>query len=415
MAQDDHTGSPSLWRNRDYMLLWSGQAVSILGGGISDLAYPLLALALTGSPAQAGFLAAVGGLPYLLISLPAGALVDRWNRKKIMILCDTVRAVSIGTIPVAAALGHLSIAQLYVTSAVAGSAFVFFNVAEVAALPRVVDKSQIPEAASQNQAAQAGTALAAPSLGGLLFQAVGHTVPFLVDAISYAASVISLFFIRTSFQLERTGEERHLLAEIKEGVAWLWNQPLIRYMTFLTGGLNLAGSAIFLVLLILARQRGAPPALIGVMFAITAVGGLLGALVAPRFQRRFGYAQVIITAAWIQALVVPLFALAPNVYVLGTLGAILFVTAPIYNAVQFSYRVSLIPDALQGRVNSAVRMVGYGTLPVGSALAGLLIQSINTVPTVLIIGAFLVVLAILTTLNRHVRAAQSAVPETLPA
>ena len=415
MAQDDHTGSPSLWRNRDYMLLWSGQAVSILGGGISDLAYPLLALALTGSPAQAGFLAAVGGLPYLLISLPAGALVDRWNRKKIMILCDTVRAVSIGTIPVAAALGHLSIAQLYVTSAAAGSAFVFFNVAEVAALPRVVDKSQIPEAASQNQAAQAGTALAAPSLGGLLFQAVGHTVPFLVDAISYAASVISLFFIRTSFQLERTGEERHLLAEIKEGVAWLWNQPLIRYMTFLTGGLNLAGSAIFLVLLILARQRGAPPALIGVMFAITAVGGLLGALVAPRFQRRFGYAQVIITAAWIQALVVPLFALAPNVYVLGTLGAILFVTAPIYNAVQFSYRVSLIPDALQGRVNSAVRMVGYGTLPVGSALAGLLIQSINTVPTVLIIGAFLVVLAILTTLNRHVRAAQSAVPETLPA
>lgn len=404
----------SLWRNRDYLLLWSGQAVSTLGSGVSGLAYPLLVLSLTHSPAQAGIVAAIFGLPYLLISLPAGAYVDRWNRKRVMIICDTIRAINIGSIPVAAALGHLSIVQLYITSGVEGTAFVFFNVAEVAALPRVVDKSQIPDASSQNQAAQAGTALIAPTLGGVIFQTLGHTVPFLLDAVSYAGSVISLFFIETEFQLERSSESRRLWVEVGEGLSWLWQQPLIRYMTFLTGGLNFSDNAIFLILLILAKQRGAPPALIGVMFAISAVGGLLGSIVAPRFQRRFGYAQVIITTVWVSALVVPLFAIAPNVFVLGALGAISFLVSPIYNAVQFSYRVSIIPDELQGRVNSAVRMVSFGTIPLGSALAGVLIQTIGAVQAVLVFGAVEIVLAILTSLNPHVRAARST-PEALPA
>jgi MFS family permease len=306
------TPAVPLWRNRDYMLLWSGQAVSTLGGGISELAFPLLVLALTRSPAQAGFVAAVTGLPYLLISLPAGALVDRLDRKRVMLVCDTVRAINIGSIPLAAALGHLSIAQIYVNAGVEGTFFVFFNVAEVAALPRVVDKSQIPNATSQNQAAQAGTALVSPPLGGFLFQTVSHSFPFLLDAVSYGFSVLSLLFIKTEFQLERTAEQRRLWVEIREGLQWLWNQPLIRFMTFLTGGLNFAGNATFLILLILAKQKGASPALIGVMFAITSIGGLAGSLIAPRIQKRFGYAQVIITCVWIGALVIPLFTLAPN-------------------------------------------------------------------------------------------------------
>jgi len=405
---------PPLWRNRDYLLLWSGQGVSVLGSGVSQIAFPLLTLFLTHSPAQAGLVAAVYGLPYIVFSLPAGAYIDRWNRKLVMILCDSVRALNIGAVPLVAALGHLSIGQLYVAAVIDGTAFVFFNVAEVAALPRVVDKSQIPEASSQNQAAQAAGALISPPLGGLLYQSLGRAIPFLADSISYAVSVVSLLFIKTEFQLERTAERRHLLAEIGEGVTWLWRQPLIRYMSFLTGGLNFAGNATFLILLILAKQRGAPPALIGVMFAITSIGGLAGSLVAPRFQKRFGYAQVIVTTTWIQALIMPLFVVAPNVYVLGALGAVVFVTGPIYNAVQFSYRVSIIPDALQGRVNSAVRLIAFGGIPLGTALAGVLIQTVGAVAAVLIFAGFEIGLAILTSLNPHVRSAQSH-PETVPA
>lgn len=404
----------ALWRNRDYLLLWSGQAVSTLGSGVSVLAFPLLVLSLTGSPAQAGFVAAVFGLPYLVISLPAGAMIDRWNRKRVMILCDAIRAVSMASIPLAAASGHLSIVQIYLNVLIEGTAFVFFNVAEVACLPRVVAKSQLPAATSQNQAAQAGTSLVAPPVGGFLFQTLGRTMPFAIDAVSYLFSVISLLFIKTEFQLDRTQQPPQLRREIAEGVRWLWRQPLIRFMTFLTGGLNFYSNATFLILIVLAKNQGASASLIGIMFAIASVGALAGSLIAPAIQKRYGYASVIITTVWVQALVTPFFAVAPSAIVLGVLGAIAFVTGPIYNTVQFSYRVSLIPDELQGRVNSAVRMVAYGTVPIGSALAGVLLQTVGATRAVLCFAVVGLALAVLASLNPHVRAAQD-VPDTLPA
>ena len=123
-----------LWRNRSYMLLWSGQAISTIGTQVSTVAFPLLVLFLTHSPAQAGLMGAVRALPYLFFSLPAGALVDRWDRKRVMIVCDTGRAIAMGSIPVALALSHLSMVQLYIVSAVEGTLFVFFNIAEVACI-----------------------------------------------------------------------------------------------------------------------------------------------------------------------------------------------------------------------------------------------------------------------------------------
>src|ERR1051326_6280022 len=130
--QQDAPARPSLWRNRDYMLLWSGQVVSNIGTQVSQLAFPLLILALTQSPALAGIAAALRALPYLIFSLPAGALIDRWDRKLVMIICDTGRALALGSIPVALLLGHLSIAQIFIVTTIEGTLFVFFNIAEVA-------------------------------------------------------------------------------------------------------------------------------------------------------------------------------------------------------------------------------------------------------------------------------------------
>ncbi len=122
-----------LWRNRDYMLLWSGQAVSSIGTQVSTIAFPFLVLAMTGSATQAGLMGAVRAVPYLIFSLPAGALIDRWNRKRVMIICDTGRALALGSIPAALLLAQLTLLQLYIVSAVEGTLFVFFNLAEVAA------------------------------------------------------------------------------------------------------------------------------------------------------------------------------------------------------------------------------------------------------------------------------------------
>src|SRR5438132_6260004 len=191
-----------LWFNRDYMLLWSGQIVSNIGTQVSQLAFPLLILALTGSAAQAGFAGALRALPYVIFSLPAGALIDRWDRKRTIILCDTGRALSLASIPVALVTGHLTIIQLYLVSLIEGTLFVFFNIAEAACLPRVAPKEQLPAATAQNMATDGVTTLIGPSLGGALYTA-GRLLPFVADAISYTISVISLLFIKVKFQKER--------------------------------------------------------------------------------------------------------------------------------------------------------------------------------------------------------------------
>ncbi len=149
----------------DYMLLWSGQLISSTGTQISQLAFPLFILVLTHSPVQAGFAGALREVPYLIFSLPAGALIDQWDRKRVMILCDTGRALSMASIPIAFVLGLLTVAQLFIVSFIEGTLFVFFNIAEVACLPRVVSKEQLPAANAQNLATEGITSLAGPPLG----------------------------------------------------------------------------------------------------------------------------------------------------------------------------------------------------------------------------------------------------------
>jgi MFS family permease len=395
----------SLWLNLDYMLLWSGQMVSNVGTQVSTLAFPLLILALTNSPAQAGFAGALRALPYLIFSLPAGALIDRWDRKRVMILCDTGRALSMASIPVALMLGHLTILQLYLVSLIEGTLFVFFNIAEAACLPRVVPKEQLPAATAQNMATDGITVLLGPSLGGALYSA-GRLLPFVADAVSYAVSVISLFFIKVKFQKERVAARRNLGIEIQEGLSWLWHQPLIRFIAILTGGNNLINSGFVLIIIVLAQQQHASSFTIGLIFAVGGIGGIIGALIATSLQKRLSFGQAIIGTSWIFALFIPLYAIAPNPLMLGIITAATFVAGPVYNVVQFSYRSAIIPDELQGRVNSVFRLIAFGGQPLGLALTGLLIQNIGVIPTILVDAAGMVILAVAATVNTHVRNAK---------
>jgi len=397
--------SKSLWRNLDYMLLWSGQAISSVGTNVSGFAFPLLILFLTGSPAQAGLVGASRTVPYIFLSLPVGALIDRWDRKRVMILCDAGRAITLGSIPVVyVILGTVPLAQLYLAALIEGTLFVLFDIAEVACLPRVVPKEQLPAATGQNAASQITAVLVGSPFGGVLY-AISHMLPFLADAISYTVSVVSLLFIRTAFQGERTAARRKLRAEIGEGVRWLWNQPLIRFMAVLTGGLNFT-SGLGLIIIVIAQRQHASAPVIGLIFTIGAVGGIVGSVIGPPIQKRFRFGTVIIVSVWIQALAWLLYSFQPNIFLLGLISAVLFVTGPVYNVVQFSYRLALIPDELQGRVNSVFRLLAYGFMPLGLALTGLLLQWVDVVPTILIFGACLIALSIAATLNPHVRHAR---------
>ncbi len=395
----------ALWLNRDYMLLWSGQVVSSVGTQVSQLAFPLLILALTGSAAQAGFAGALRALPYLFFSLPAGALIDRWDRKLTMIICDSGRAISLASIPIAYAFGDLTIIQLYLVSAIEGTLFVFFNIAEAACLPRVVPKEQLPAATAQNMATDGITTLIGPPLGGALYTA-GKFLPFIADAVSYAVSVVSLLFIKVKFQKERVTEPRKLWVEIHEGLAWLWHHPLIRFIAILTGGYNLIFAGFTLIIIVLAQQQHASSFTIGLIFAIGGIGAVIGSIAATSIQRRFSFGQVIIGTTWFSAIILPLYAIAPNPFVLGALSAASFFLGPVYNVVQFSYRSAIIPDELQGRVNSVFRLIAFGGQPLGLALTGLLIQNVGVVQTVFICTLGMVAFALSANLNRHVRNAQ---------
>jgi len=166
----------SLWRNRDYMLLWSGQALSDIGGAVSELAFPLLVLAVTHSPSRPGFVAALRALPATLFSLFAGVLVDRWDRKWVMLVCDTGRALSLASIPHAFALGHLTVWQLYITAFVEGTLLIVFTLTKTAAISQVVTRTQLTIAVAQEELVEGTTALFGPSLSGVLYT-LGRDVP----------------------------------------------------------------------------------------------------------------------------------------------------------------------------------------------------------------------------------------------
>ena len=395
-----------LLRNRDYMLLWGGQVVSTLGSAASSIIYPLLILDLTSSPSAAGVAAALRTVPYLIFSLPVGALIDRWDRKRVMILCDLGRAAVVLTVPIAIWLDMLTIWQLYAAGFLEGSLFVFFNIAEVAALPRVVQGAQLPQAAAQNEAAFGAASIVGPSVGTMFYQTLGRAAPFVADAISYLVSSASLAFIKTDFQMEKTTAAHKLTTEITEGLRWLWRQPLISYMAFLTGGINLVNAAVPLIVIVMAKQLGANDTEIGLIFSIGGTGGIIGSLIGGQVQKRFPFGQVIIFLMWANAVLFPLYALVPQYVFLGVVIALLYLLMPVYNVVQFSYRLALIPDALQGRVNSTFRLLAFGFMPLGAAISGLLLEHVGPVTTILFFSMFNVLLGVLTTFNRHVRQAR---------
>lgn len=401
-------GPKPLWRNRDYVFMWSGQAISTVGTQITLITFPLLVLLITKSPAQAGFMGTARALPYLFFSLPAGALVDRWDRKRIMIVCDLGRALSLGSIPIAMLLGHLTLVQLYVNAIVEGTLFVFFNLAETACVPQVVAQEQVPSVMAQYQATEGVTSLLGPLLGGILFE-MASMLPFIVDAASYFVSVCSLLFIKTKFQEQRIVPSRRLRTEITEGLIWIWKQPLIRLLAFLACGANIVITCYTLIVIVIAQSMHASSSTIGIIFAIGGSGGIIGALLGSPIQKRFRFGHIIICIWWLWSILWLCYAIVPNVLLLGFITAAFSLTMPIYNVVQFSYRLALIPDALQGRVNSAFRLLAFGGQPLGLALAGFLLQAIGPVLTILVFAAILIPLSFVTTINTHVRHASSLV------
>lgn len=407
---DEPPKPPPLRRNRDFQLLWAGEAVSVLGSRVSAIAYPLLVLGLTGSPAKAGIVGFAGTLPYALAPLAAGVLVDRFSRRRLLVAADVGRGAALASVVAALAVGEPPLAQLVVVAFVEGALFILSSTAQTAVVPRVVPSEQLPTALSQNEARERGAYLAGQPLGGVLFD-LGRAIPFLFDALTYVVSLVTVLLIRTDLDGEREQVGGSVRAEVLEGVDWLWRQRFLRAAALLVSASNALFTAVVLALIVRARDAGASASAIGIMVGLGGLGGLLGSFVAPPFQRRFAGRTIVVGANWVWALLLPLMLLTSNPFALGAVfGAMAFV-GPLWNVVLGAYTYALVPARLLGRVTSAETLLAYGAIPLGSLGAGLLLESLGDAGALAVVAAAMLAVALAASVAPAIRSAPRTVEE----
>jgi MFS family permease len=377
-----------LWGNGDFLKLWAGQSISLLGSQITLLALPLTAILLfRASTFQVGLLGAVQFLPFLLFGLPAGVWVDRLRRKPILVAADVGRFLILVSIPVAYALGELHLAHLFVAGFLSGVLTLLFDVAYGAYLPSLTERDRLVEANSKLEISRSGAHLAGPGLAGVLVEAFRAPMAILADALSYLASVVSLILIRRK-ELPipvPQGETSRMRRQIGEGVRYVVGNPLLRPLAACVAMLNLFGTMAETVILVFAvRELGLSPGTIGVVFTVGNVGFLAGAFVAGGIARRMGVGRALIGASVLiggGAILAPLATEATAVPLLVASFLIATFGGVIFNVNARSLYQSITPGRLLGRAIATLRVVVWGTIPLGAFLGGALGDSIGLRPT----------------------------------
>jgi MFS family permease len=378
-----------LWHHLDFRRLWIGETVSQFGTQVSQLALPLVAiLVVHASTFEVGLLVTFESLAFLVVGLPAGAWVDRMRFRHVLIVNDVLRAVAMASIPAAAAVHVLTIGQLYAVALVVGVCTVFFDVAYQSYLPDLVDRKLLVEGNAKLQASESVAQVAGPSIGGVLIQALTAPYAVLVDAVSFLWSAAWVGAISVKPAKRERSPDRNLAHEIGEGLRFVVGNRLLRAIAMCTGSGNLFNTIAFAVFyVLLARDLHLSPGFIGLIMSTSAVGGVIGSLLASRLAKRFGQGPTI----WISMLVAaPTGFVAPFVHRDWTLGLlavamlIFWATVVIYNITQVSFRQGLCPPALLGRMNATMRFLVWGTMPLGGLIGGILGSWIGVRQTLLV-------------------------------
>jgi MFS family permease len=365
--------TPTLWRHADFMKLWVGQTISRFGSALSRLALPLIAaITLNATPAEMGLLAAVDTAPSLVVGLCAGVWVDRYRRRTWLIVGDLGRALLLVTIPAAALLGVLSLVQLYVVGFLSGVLTVCFDVAARSYLPTVIDRRQLVEGNGKLELSGSLTAVAGPSLAGLIIQAITAPMAIVLDAGSYLASALCVCLIRRREEAPQT-VRAPLGTQVRAGLGTIFGNPVLRAFAGCMATSNFTSEAFFaLYILFGTRELGLNAATLGLVYGIGASGALVGAVLAPWAAARFGVGRAIISGAILGSLeVLPVLFATPHLGIplllwsslLGNFGWVL------YNVNATSVRQAVTPMALQGRIHATWHFLVSGMLPLG-ALAG---------------------------------------------
>lgn len=407
-ADDENSGSrtgrvdpmdgASLWRNRDFLLLQTGQLLSTFGSGLSGIAYPLLALAVTGSAAKTGYVGAVELAPVLLLSFAAGVLADRVDRRRLMIGSDVLGATAVGVLAAAVLTHHVAFWLILAVAFADTTAAVVFRAGNSGAFKAVVPPAQLADAASVALARTSTVRLTAPPVGGALF-GVLRGLPFLADAISYAFSTLTLLLMRTRFQEKREAGAR---VDLREGLSYFWGMPFLRTTIGMVAASNVAATGVPVAVIILAHRDGLPSAAIGGLIAVQGVTLLAGSVLSPLLRRVFPMRAILLSEFW-TGLVYAAFIAYPDVYVLAAALAVHAFCFPNTDSAMNAYSYMLIPDRLLGRAMAASNTVRALSVPIGPLLAGVLLAHTSPRIAIVVLAAPVVIAAALGTASSSLR------------
>lgn len=387
------SGERSLWRHRDFLLLWSGQTTSNLGNEVSSLALPLVAgVLLKASPFELGVLAALRKLPVLFASLPAGALTDRWRKRPVMIVSFLISGCAMLTIPAGATFGWLSLWQLYAVAFVAGVCEVFFSPAYQTYPLVLLGPERLTDGVGKLTTTVSIGSMLGPALGGVLLGLLGPAKAVLADGLSYLAGAVSIALIRKQEPRPEPDPDTTLRTEIADGLRYVIRHPIIGP---LVGVMSLiafffAGFAA-LEINYLVRELGWTGAQMGLVFGLSAAGGLVGGLAAKNLAGRYGTPRVLMAGAMAYPLCLTPLALVPaglaGQVIMGVSWFTLMIFALAFQVTQRSLRQLLTPAEMQGRLAATARWLGWGAAPLGALLVGALANATSMRVALLACGA----------------------------
>jgi MFS family permease len=401
---------PAARLGQHYWRLWWANTVSSTGDGAFVAALPLLAVTITRDPRLVSVVTAATFLPWLLLSLPAGAVVDRYDRATLMWRAQAVQAAVVAVVAILIVVHHADIAVLAVGGLLLGSAEVIFSNAAQSVLPALVPPELLPKAnGSQQVSLTVGESFLGPPIGSLLF-AASAALPFGLDAASFAGSAALAARLPRTHPASDTAKRPRIRAQIAEGLRWLAGHRLLRVVAVLLGIYNFANQMGQAILVLLATQtlhvstRG-----YGLLLAASAVGSVVGGLVNPVLTRRLGLLPSLVFPAVVDAVAFAGIGLAPGPIVVAALLAVQGFSVAMWNVVTVSLRQRIVPGRLLGRVNSVYRMLGWGLMPLG-ALAGGFVAHAAGLRAPYIVAGLLCLLSVLTALPFLLSASRTAPP-----
>jgi MFS family permease len=390
----------TLRRNRDFVLLQAGQLLSSTGSAFSSVAYPLLVLALTHSPAKAGLVSFARLLPIPTLALLAGAAADRLPRKPQLLAADATRAVALASLALLVVL-HPVFWPIPFIAALEGVGDVVFAANAVGVVRSVVETEELAAAVTVQQARSAAVGIGGPPVGGALF-GLARFAPFAADAVSYAGSFVAIAMMRTPFQQPRERDGAPLRSQVADGLRFLWREPFLRATTLLYGVGNFTIPAFLFVLVVVARRHGLTGGAVGVLLAVFSAALLVGSLLSPFVRRRLSLRTIMLLELYAGPVALA-YAVWPSVYVLAAALLPQALVLPITDSVVISRRIAVTPDRLLGRVEAARMTFARLMQPLGPLVAGLLLTAVSSRAAVVAFGAVSVSLALAGTVARGLR------------